>query len=123
MQNLLTLLRLRRGVKIRTSEFLGGGEVSELARHSPPPRNPLARIPTPRRKRRGVRQFLQFLQLPKKRCRKQDIEKLFFQLPTSASSFLRAAKTLLSAPLKLVAAAAAKLSRQAGLQKPTIFPR
>ena len=55
LSNCLTLRRLRGGVKIRASEFLGGGEASELAGNTPPPRNPLTRIPTPPRKRRRVK--------------------------------------------------------------------
>ena len=55
LSNCLTLRRLRGGVKIRVSEFLGGGEASELAGNTPPPRNPLTRIPTPPRKRRRVK--------------------------------------------------------------------
>ena len=55
LSNCLTLRRLRGGVKIRVSEFLGGGKSSAVCENSPPPATALSRTRTPPRKRRGVK--------------------------------------------------------------------
>ena len=55
LSNCLTLRRLRGGVGIRVSGLRGGGVFPANSDASPPPKNSLARIFTPPRKRRRVK--------------------------------------------------------------------